>query len=273
VSLFGAVASQADKVIVSIELPLTDLGYYALAYTATGPLAHVAASIATAALPRFTGHLALAHPIQLSETYQRTMHVLAFTALLVSLPLIFFAPEILQVWTGSSSVADATETPLRLLAAAALLNAVYALPYTLALASGHSRLALVVNATSTPIIVGVTYLAVTQDGIRGAAAVWLIVMASYLAVYARWVHKLLLPGGFKVFVRGMLPYATVGVLVFAASRAVATAVGEVAVSIALLVVAMCLYGVLGGRVLPTAVRGSLGQWLVRPASLSTSGDR
>lgn len=271
VGLFGAILSQADKVIVSAKLPLKDLGYYTLAYTATGPLAQVAASIATAALPRFAGHLAGGGLDQLTATYHRTIHVLAFGAIWGSLPLVFFAREILLVWTGSHTVADAAATPVRLLAVAALFNAIYTVPYTLALADGRSRIALTVNVVSAPILVVVTYVVVVADGIVGAAAVWLVEMGSFLLIYSRWVHKVLLPGEFRSFVRDMLPYAALGVALFTAARVAASSADELAVSVALLLLALGLYTALGIRVLPAAVREVLTGWLARPTVATARG--
>ena len=263
VSLFGAIVSQADKVIVGAKLPLVQLGYYSLAYTATGPVAMVAASIAAAALPRFSRHLATGNTDALAATYQRTMHVLAFIAIWCSAPLIFFADQILLIWTRSDAVAAAASGPLRLLAAAALLNAIYAMPYTLALADGRSRIALTVNVASTPLVIAVTYLAVVWDGIEGAAIVWPIVMGSYLVIYSHWIHGVLLPPAFRSFLREMLPYGSLAILVFGAARAAAALADRLVVSGLLLLVAVAVYGILGARLLPVAVRHDLRAWLAR----------
>lgn len=263
VSLFGAVVSQTDKIIVGAKLPLTQLGYYSLAYTATGPVAQVAASIATAALPRFSRHLATGNTDELAATYQRTLHVLAFIAIWGSVPLIFFANQILLIWTRSDAVAGAASGPLRLLAGAALLNAIYAMPYTLALADGRSRIALIVNLASTPLVIVVTYLAVVWDGIEGAAVVWPIIMASYLLIYSRWIHKVILPAAFGSFLREMLPYGSLSILVFGVARAAAALADRLIVSAVLLLAAAAVYGVLGPRLLPAPVRHSLRTWLAR----------
>jgi O-antigen/teichoic acid export membrane protein len=263
VSLFGAIVSQTDKVIVGAKLPLAQLGYYTLAYTATGPVAMIAASIDAAALPRFSRHLATGNTEALAATYQRTMHVLAFVAIWCSLPLIFFANQILMIWTRSPAVAASASGPLRLLAVAALLNAMYAMPYTLALADGRSRIALIVNVASTPLVIVVTYLAVSWDGIEGAAIVWPIVMGCFLLIYSRWIHRVLLPTAFRSFLREMLPYGALAVLVFGVARAAAAVVDRLTVSALLLAVAVVVYGILGGRLLPPAVRHGLLVWLRR----------
>jgi hypothetical protein len=137
------------------------------------------------------------------------------------------------------------------------------MPYTLALADGRSRIALTVNVASTPLVITVTYLAVVWDGIEGAAIVWPIVMGSYLVIYSHWIHGVLLPAAFRSFLREMLPYGSLAIIVFGAARAGAALADRLAVSALLLLAASAVYGILGARLLPAAVRHNLRTWLTR----------
>jgi O-antigen/teichoic acid export membrane protein len=254
VSVLGAVIGQADKLVISSSLPLEDLGYYTLAMTAVGPLPHIAAAVAAAALPRFTAELATSRFESVRRTYAHALHAVAFATLWTALPLMFFSNELLSLWTGSETVAASTDAVLTLLSIAYVLNALAALPYTLALAGGYSGIALKVNAWSAPVVIGLTFVLVPSLGIVGAAGLWLALMAAYLCAYAVFVHRLLLPGAFRRFVQQMAPYGTGGVVIFAVARLLASYADTEIISYAIAVAAMVAYGFMGARLLPADVR-------------------
>lgn len=267
VSVLGAAVSQVDRVVIADTLPLAELGYYTLALTATGVMPNVAASLAGAAMPRFTAQLATGDDSALRATYVTTMHAVTFITVGVSFALAFFANEILSLWVGSGRVESATGTVLTLLAIAYLLNALYAMPYTVALAAGQSRLALIVNLVSAPVVVTVTYALVPSLGIEGAGGIWVAVMAAYLLVYFPWVHRRVMRRELTpVLVRELSPYLAVGVAVYGGGRLVSSFVPHGALSAACLALSVVAYALLARRLLPLPLRS------LRPGSLwSRSG--
>jgi O-antigen/teichoic acid export membrane protein len=255
VSTLGAVLNQVDKVVISDQLPLRDLGYYTVALTATGPLPLIGAALAAAALPRFAGQLTSSTDSPLHTTYRQSMHALTYLIVGVAFTLVFFPYAILLVWTGSSTVADETAVVLVLLAIAYLFNALYTIPYTLALAAGNTRLPLIVNAFGAPVIVLATILLVPRLGIVGAAAIWLVAMAAFFAVYLTCVHRVVLKGGLvATLVRGVLPYVGLGVVAFGVPAALSASSDDEALSLVALLFAGTAYLLIGFRMLPAELR-------------------
>ena len=255
VSITGVAVAQVDKVVIGYHLPLKELGYYTLALTAAGVLPHIAAALAAAALPRFAGQLAGRDQQALDRTYRQTMHAVSFIVVWAAAPLAFFSEEILVLWTRSEAVADAAAIALTLLAVAYLANALYALPYTLALAAGRARIPLVVNVVSAPVVIVVTYILVPALGIVGAAAIWLVLMTAYLVIYGVWVHSVLLEQRFSAFLTdAALPYAALGTGVFGIGRLIASYTDVPAVSYVAVMAGAIGYGWLGLRLLPDELR-------------------
>lgn len=255
VSVLGATVSQVDRVVIADTLPLAELGYYTLALTATGVLSHVAAALAAAAMPRFTAQLATGDYSALRTTYLTTMHAVTFITVGGSFALAFFSSEVLSLWVGSGQVESATATVLTLLAIAYLLNALYAMPYTVALAAGQSRLALLVNVVSAPAVVAVTYGLVPDLGIEGAGAIWVAVMAVYLLVYFPWVHRRVLRRELTpVLIRELGPYLAVGAAVYGGGRLVSSFVPHGVLSAACLGLSVVAYVLLARQLLPLPLR-------------------
>jgi O-antigen/teichoic acid export membrane protein len=253
VGVLGALLTQADRFVIGAQLPLADLGYYTLAMTATGPLPLVAAAIAAAVLPQFSSQLARKEAEGLATTYRQAFDATAYIAIWGALPLIFFSHAVLYLWTRSHTVANAGDAVLTLLSLAYLVNALFAIPYTLLLATGRTKVPLLVNGISVPIVAVVTYLLVPSVGLVGAAAIWLAVMGVHLIIYGGWVHRFLLPGGFLVSLAGPGIYAVSGAAIFFTARLAADHVSDGS-GYAIAFVAFALSGALGLRLLPTDLR-------------------
>jgi O-antigen/teichoic acid export membrane protein len=271
ISALGAALTQADKFVISNRLPLEDLGYYTLAMTAVGPLPLVAAAVAAAVLPRFSGQLARDHSNEFAVTYRQAVDAVGFIAVWGSLPLAFFSHEILLLWTRSTEVADSADTVLTLLALAFLLNALYAIPYTVILSAGRTRIPLIVNAVSAPLVLGVTYLLVPPLGLVGAAAIWLVVMAIHLAVYGVWAHRMLMPNRFAASLMWPARFAAVGVALFAFARFGASQAGSEGMSYVIALTAMVVTGIVGIRSSPADLRQALLRLLARRRSQPGGG--
>jgi hypothetical protein len=142
-----------------------------------------------------------------------------------------------------------------LLAIAYLMNALYALPYTLGLAAGRTTIPLLVNVASAPVVVGVTYAVVPSVGLTGAAAVWLVLMTLHLGIYSVWIDRVILRQRFAWLLNQAARYAIAGLLTFGLARLLALYADRELVSYAFAAVAVAVYTGIAIRLLPVDLRG------------------
>jgi O-antigen/teichoic acid export membrane protein len=223
--------------------------------TAIGAITHISAAVSAAVFPRFTTQLERRDDVALLRTYRQAANVIGFLVVGTSLPLAFFAHDILSLWVGSKGASQHAATAMSLLAVAYLCNALYATSYTLAIASGHTRIPLVANFVAAPVFVIAMLVVVPRYRVTGAAALDLTLMACFFVVYGVWVHSVALRGEWaRSVVRIAARYAAVGLAAFGGARLIADAVDSSALSYALLAFAFVTYFAVAGALLPDDVR-------------------
>jgi O-antigen/teichoic acid export membrane protein len=271
VSVAALVVSQIDRIVISKRLPLADLGYYSIAVTATGAITMVSAAVSAAVFPRFAAQSALDDDASLLRTYRQAAHAVGFVSVAASLPLAFFARPILSLWVGSRLYSQ-TPTVLTLLSVAFLLNAMYSVPYTLAIATAHTRIPLVANLIAAPVLAVSMYLIVPGAGLIGAASLVLVLMACFFVAYGVRVHRYVLRGEWtRSVLRIAATYSGLGLVVFGAARILAAAVDRKPATYALLVVAAIVYVAVGSALVPDDLRmprvrlGALRRWRLGPS--------
>ncbi|RPH74408.1 hypothetical protein EHM76_03610, partial [bacterium] len=142
VGVIGMVVSSADRVVISKLLPLDQLGYYSIAGTATGIMPLISIALMTALFPRFVGQLTQDGQT-LFLSFRESVGFLSYVSAGLTFVLIFYAREILWIWTRSDITVTNVYQPLIFLAIANMLNAISNAPYTLLVANGQTRALLV----------------------------------------------------------------------------------------------------------------------------------
>jgi O-antigen/teichoic acid export membrane protein len=193
IAVSALVLMQVDKILLSNLLDLDAFGYYMVAVTiGSGFSALIAGPIFNALFPRLS-ELAAADSAELSTTYHRASQALAALVLPAAAVLSLFSSEIVLAWTGDPTTARNTAASVSLLVAGSALNALMTLPYALQLAHGWTSIGLRINLLLILISVPATILLARTYGAVGAAAVWLLVNAVYMAVGVPMTHRRLLP--------------------------------------------------------------------------------
>lgn len=215
VSVLSILITQVDKLLLSRLLPLSEFGYYALAGTVAGALVVVIEPIRNATYPRLTQLVALGDRFALAEAYHAYSQLLTLMIVPASLVLSFFAEHILLLWTRDETITQAVAPLAGLLAIGSMLNGLMHMPYALQLAHGWTRLSVVANVVAVLVLVPAIYLAVSAQGAMGAAVIWIVLNAGYVALSVPIMHRKLLRSemwrwyGQSVF----MPVAAVGAVV------------------------------------------------------------
>lgn len=215
-SLLAGLLKQSDRLIITKLLPLVQVGYYSAAHAAAGGLSLLVRPVATAALPRFTGLMASGEDDKLADTYHRLSQIVACGIAPVAAVLIFFAEDILLLWTRSADVASSAALTFAVFGFANLLNAMMQVPFSLQLAAGITRIALWSNAVSVVLLLPVMYILIRRFGIAGAGISWALFNTMYYLVIPHVMHRYVLPGHMaRWFWRDTLPFMVVSMAIVA----------------------------------------------------------
>lgn len=194
ISITSVIQTQLDKVILVKVLPLDAFGYYSLASRVAGGLSYLMGPISAAFFPRFSQLLLVNDRQELARLYHRSCQLMSVLVLPPAVVLTLFSYELLFLWTQDRSIAENSYLVLGLLTAGTAFNALASLPYALQLASGWTRLTLIVNTAATLLQAPLIYIMSVKYGGVGAAIVWVIFNALYIFVGLSLMHRRLLRG-------------------------------------------------------------------------------
>jgi O-antigen/teichoic acid export membrane protein len=194
ISLSSMVLLQADKLVVSNLLSLTEFGYYGIAVAfATVPSAF-SQPISAAVFPRLTRLYAAGNEAGLGSLYHRASQFSAAVVLPIGVTMTMFSWEIISFWTASPRNADKTSLVAGLLVIGSTFLALQVLPHTLALSSAWTRLGLGVAVISGVFYVPAAMVLVGMMGLVGAGVAWVALNLVNFTVYTALLHRRLVRG-------------------------------------------------------------------------------
>jgi O-antigen/teichoic acid export membrane protein len=193
-SVLAAISTQVDKLAVSKLLPLSTFGQYSIAWMIAAAVALAVTPVQTTVFPRLSQLVATNNMPELKRAYHRASQTVAALLLPLAAVTTLFAYEIVLVWTGDAGVARAARWIAVLLVTGAMLNALSHISYAFQLAHGWTAPALIANGVQLAVMIPLTLFAVRSYGAIGAAAVWAILQASFLAISLTVTHTRGLPG-------------------------------------------------------------------------------
>jgi len=139
VSSAATIYTQLDKLLISSLLPLSQLGYYNVAYRLMVASTLIPVTIGGSILPTMTEQFARGAHHQLTLIYNRVTQLMLYIMSGFAFGLIFWGQDVIRIWTSAETASNAYQV-LGLLSLGALLNTVTILTYQLLLATGHSRI-------------------------------------------------------------------------------------------------------------------------------------
>ncbi|MDI1254300.1 oligosaccharide flippase family protein [Thermomonas sp.] len=184
---------QSDRIILSKLLPLDEFGYYTVAAAVAAALARVIHPFFSALYPRYCALVASGERDRLIDLYHHSNQLLAVVVCSVAAMLVFFAADILRLWTGDPLLAAKSGPVLALLALGTALNGLMNLPYALQLAYGWTRLAIQQNIVAVLLVIPGTWWLARHYGMTGAAIMWVALNLAYVLISIPLMHRRLLP--------------------------------------------------------------------------------
>ena len=237
--------TQADKLMMSATLPLSEFGFFTAAVNAAAAVSMLSIAVTQGLLPRLVHLHGFPDQRPLLALYRRATRFSVAAGAAVTLTLMTMAEQLLFAWTGNPAFADAYGPVLALYAAGNAFMLLAAFPYGLQHAAGDLRLHVLGNVLLASVVVPLLPHLAAERGAIGVAWLWLGGNAAFFLLWTPLVHRAFAPG---LHASWMLR----DVLLVAAPPAtlalVATAVGLPAVAqgrVGSGVLAACLFSVLG----------------------------
>jgi len=214
ISTLTIIYLQADRLLISALLPLRMLGYYNAAYNLSRQIGSAQDFINTPMMPALSAKTTTKDTVALNDFYVRYAQFLVYVIALPSFILIFFSYEILSVWAGHNNAVGGASA-MSLLALGFLLNTSMSTNYTLSIASGHTRIIVLVNVGALLIYIPLLFYLINAYGITGAALGWIILNVYYLIVFVPFTQRRILGSTAMVWLRHiLLPFTLLGISVF-----------------------------------------------------------
>jgi O-antigen/teichoic acid export membrane protein len=193
-SFVWVMATQADKLMLSKLLSLTEYGYFTLTAVVAGGVVAIANPISGALLPRLTKLSAEGNQTALTALYRSATQLVLVMAVPAILVLAFFADKILWVWTGDAILVHKVALVLTLYAVGSGISVIAAFPYYLQYAKGNLRLHLIGSFLFISIFIPALIFSVEKLGMVGAGATWLAVNLIYFMFWVPVVYRSFAPG-------------------------------------------------------------------------------
>jgi O-antigen/teichoic acid export membrane protein len=230
VAVTGLLLSQLDKLVVSGSAPLADFGRYSLAALVASALVIILIPTFNVIYPRMSALVAAGKMNELADFYRLGTQVLLCALVPVSASAFFYSADLLDVWTGDRALADSTADIVRLLIVGSTINGVMHFPYTLQLATGNERLALLINVALLVVMLPAMFVLSSRYGIRGGAIGWVVQQSLYFVVGVTVSHGYILKRMARCWLfRDLAPPVVAGVLAVGAGHALAVALTDIPV--------------------------------------------
>ncbi|MEO6453695.1 MAG: oligosaccharide flippase family protein [Ginsengibacter sp.] len=183
---------QIDKIVLSKILPLSQFGYYTLAFTIATSVSLIVGPISLTFFPRFTHLIASKNDIELKRLYHQASRLMSTLIFPVCFVLLFFTKDILFIWTGNSTTSENTYQMAQILIVGSILNSLMVMPYNLLLANGLTKFTIYQNTIAAIVLVPMLFVWTNLYGAIGATFVWIIVNAGYVFISQPIMHRTLL---------------------------------------------------------------------------------
>lgn len=188
IALVSALNTQLDKITISKLLSLDNLGYYTLAVSISQGLIVIINPLITALLPRFTAHYSKDENAEAASLYEKFSLLISIIVFSIMANIIFFAKELIWVWTGKMYIAEKTFQIVPLIALAYAMLAMQILPYNVAIAKGYTKLNNILGITSLFITIPGYLIFTKLYGTTGAAGIFCLIQVISTFIYLYFIN-------------------------------------------------------------------------------------
>lgn len=188
VGLTALLITQVDKVVLSKTLSLDAFGTYMLASVVVGGLNVFIIPLFNVVYPRFSSLVAGGQFEELLQLYKLGTRAFASVIFPVAITLVVFAERIVFFWTGNAVVAASAAPVIGMLATATALHGMMYFPYSLQLAFGMAKLALITNIILAVVLIPLVVILSQEYGANGGAMALLAFHILYVVIGVWAMH-------------------------------------------------------------------------------------
>jgi O-antigen/teichoic acid export membrane protein len=186
-NIVGPLMIYSDRFLVGAIVSVMAVAYYATPYEVVNKLLIVPAAVAGVLFPAFSTAYSCDHN-RMVKLFERGCRCVLLILFPVTLIVVTFAHEILNVWLGPAFARNST-TVLQLLAVGILINSLGQIPFTLLQGVGRPDLTAKLHLLELSLYLPAVWWATTRYGIQGTAAVWLLRATLDAVVLFAWVQR------------------------------------------------------------------------------------
>lgn len=182
--LISLVTVHMDKLIISWNLPIEQLGYYTIATSLGFGLIQIFNPIATTMLPRLIE--SRSNPVLRKTISRSVLKINLIIIFLILIGFIFLGNIFLDFWLKDKLVSNAIYPVLAILLLGTCLNALYNIEYMNWIADGNTRKILSVNIVAFFSVIIFMPILIKQHGIIGASFGWVLINVIGLIFSIKW---------------------------------------------------------------------------------------
>ena len=189
ISMVAGLNTQMDKLAISKFLPIESLGYYTLSVSLAMGIMILVNPISVALLPRFTALYSASKNDEATILFNRINLLVAILVFSVMANMVFFAKELIWIWTGKMELAEHAHVFLPIVALSFTMIALQIIPFNIAIANGYTKLNNLLGLVSLLVTLPGYWLATKYYGAMGAAYIFCGVQTIATFIYLYFINK------------------------------------------------------------------------------------
>jgi O-antigen/teichoic acid export membrane protein len=173
ISVLTLIQTQADKIIISKFLPVSDLGLYGFASTTVTRATIVTTGISQASFPVLSRMSKAGEREMLLNQYKKLQDALSFGVLPIFAGIVFASRPAYAFLFGQAG-ANKLFLPTAFLCLGYFMNAALTMPYMVSLAVGRPQIASRLNLLALFVVTPITLVLILSLGLVGAGLSWVV---------------------------------------------------------------------------------------------------
>ncbi len=170
-NIVGPILVYLNTFLIGSLLSMSSVAFYSVPYEAITRLWIISSSLTMVLFPAFSALQGIGDKEKLGDLFFRSLKYIFLTSGIISLVLILFAKNILQIWLGNGFAMQST-LALQILSIGVLINSIAHIPYTLIQGTGRPDITAKFHIVELPLYIITAWFLIVRWGIAGAAAAW-----------------------------------------------------------------------------------------------------
>lgn len=171
-NIVSPIMAYLDRFLVGMMLSLTAVAYYATPFEIATKMSILPMAIVGVLFPAFSTAL-VADRKHVGKLFQRAVKYVVLALLPLTLLIVLFAQNCLNIWLGSTFASHSTRV-LQILAIGVLVNGMAALPFALVQGAGRADITGKLHLSELPFYLVIVWILTRYFGIEGTALAWTI---------------------------------------------------------------------------------------------------